>query len=44
MNGGLVHAMRLGQFLAWEDRQDLRYDFDGFEPKAMVGGTAAHSI
>ena len=31
------------QFLAWEDRQELRYEFDGFEPVAMTGGTAAHS-
>ena len=31
------------QFLAWEERQELRYELDGFEPVAMTGGTAAHS-
>jgi Uma2 family endonuclease len=31
------------QFLAWEDNQELRYEFDGFQPVAMTGGTAAHS-
>jgi hypothetical protein len=23
-------------------RQDLRYEFDGFQPVAMTGGTIAH--
>jgi Uma2 family endonuclease len=31
------------EFLEWEERQELRYEFDGFEPVAMTGGTAAHS-
>jgi len=31
------------QFLAWEEKQELRYEFDGFQPIAMTGGTAAHS-
>ena len=31
------------QFLAWEARQELDYEFDGFQPVAMTGGTAAHS-
>ena len=35
--------MTLQQFLAWEERQALRYEFDGFQPVAMAGGTAAHS-
>ncbi len=30
------------QFLAWEERQELRYEFDGIRPIAMTGGTAAH--
>jgi Uma2 family endonuclease len=33
----------LEQFLAWEDRQELRYEFDGFQPVAMTGGTRAHA-
>jgi Uma2 family endonuclease len=32
------------QFLAWEERQELRHEFDGFQPMAMTGGTAAHAI
>ncbi len=28
------------QFLAWEEAQELRYEFDGFQPVAMTGGTA----
>ena len=34
--------MTLAEFLAWEERQDLRYEFDGFAPVAMTGGTVAH--
>jgi Uma2 family endonuclease len=36
--------MTLADFLAWEDKQDLRYEFDGFQPVAMTGGTAAHAF
>lgn len=43
MNVALRKTMTLQQFLAWEDRQELRYEFDGFQPVAMVGGTVAHS-
>jgi Uma2 family endonuclease len=32
----------LEQFLAWEERQDLRYEFDGAQTVAMTGGTVAH--
>lgn len=35
--------MTLEQFLAWEERQALRYEFDGLLPIARTGGTAAHS-
>ena len=30
------------EFLVWEEGQDLRWEFDGFEPCAMTGGTLAH--
>jgi Uma2 family endonuclease len=30
-------------FLGWAETQDLRYEFDGFEPVAMTGGTRNHS-
>jgi Uma2 family endonuclease len=35
--------MSLEAFLAWEERQELRWEFDGFEPVAMTGGTSEHS-
>ncbi len=31
------------QFLDWAQTQDVRYEFDGFEPVAMTGGTRNHS-
>jgi Uma2 family endonuclease len=35
--------MTVEAFLAWEERQALRFEFDGFQPVAMVGVTLAHS-
>jgi Uma2 family endonuclease len=29
--------MTLAEFLAWEERQEVRYEFDGFAPVAMTG-------
>jgi Uma2 family endonuclease len=43
MNVAMRKPMSLAEFLAWEERQELRYEFDGFQPVAMTGGTAAHS-
>ena len=43
MNVALRKPMTLEQFLAWEEQQELRYEFDGFQPVAMAGGTAAHA-
>jgi Uma2 family endonuclease len=43
MNRSLHKAMTVDQFLVWEERQELRYEFDGFQPIAMTGGTAAHA-
>ena len=34
--------MTIEAFLTWEERQELRWEFDGFEPVAMTGGTNAH--
>lgn len=31
--------MTVAEFLDWEERQELRWEFDGFEPVAMAGGT-----
>src|SRR5271166_2154019 len=35
--------MTLAEFLEWEGRQPLRYEFDGVGPVAMTGGTYGHS-
>jgi Uma2 family endonuclease len=43
MNIALRKPMSLADFLAWEKRQELRYEFDGLQAYAMVGGTAAHA-
>jgi Uma2 family endonuclease len=42
MNVALRKPMTLTEFLHWEERQELRYEFDGFQPVAMTGGTIAH--
>jgi len=42
MSAALQKPITLTEFLAWEERQELRYEFDGFEPVAMTGGTIAH--
>ena len=36
--------MSVDEFLAWERRQELRYEFDGVQPVAMTGGTVAHTV
>jgi hypothetical protein len=36
--------MTLDEFLAGERRQELRYEFDGFAPVAMTGGTLNHAM
>ena len=48
----MIQEMQLGQaqakpmdivgFLAWEERQELRHEFDGVHATAMAGGTIAH--
>lgn len=43
MNVALSRPTSLVEFLKWEDRQKLRYEFDGFHPIAMIGGTPAHA-
>ena len=44
MNDALRKPMTLAEFLDWEEKQELRYEFDGFRPVAMTGGTARHDI
>ena len=43
MNVALQHRWTTERFLAWEESQELRYEFDGFQPIAMAGGTAARA-
>jgi Uma2 family endonuclease len=43
MNLAVRKTMSLAEFLEWEELQELRYEFDGIEPSAMTGGTAAHA-
>lgn len=31
------------EYLAWEETQELKWEFDGFQPVAMTGGTFAHA-
>jgi Uma2 family endonuclease len=44
MNAPMRTPMTLESFLAWEDRQPLRHEFDGVRAIAMTGGTAAHAM
>ncbi len=44
MNGALrKRLMTREAFLDWAQAQEGRYEFDGFQPVAMTGGTANHS-
>jgi Uma2 family endonuclease len=38
-----LQPMSVEEFLAWEERQELRYEFDGVIAYGMTGGTAAHA-
>ncbi len=42
MNVALRQPMTVDEFLVWEEGQELRYEFDGFQPVAMTGGTYEH--
>jgi Uma2 family endonuclease len=42
MDVAVRKQMTVAEFLTWESRQEIRYEFDGFEPVAMTGGTIAH--
>jgi Uma2 family endonuclease len=45
--GGMSAALKpmtVEEFLAWEERQELRYEFDGLRAVAMTGGTVAHEV
>ena len=42
MSAALRQPMTVPEFLAWEERQDRRWEFDGFAPVGMTGGTNEH--
>ena len=41
--GALFKPMDVEAFLAWEENQELRHEFDGVAASAMTGGTGAHA-
>ena len=43
MNVALRQTWTVDQFLAWEERQDVRFEFDGVRPIGMVGVTENHA-
>ena len=43
MNVALRKSMSVDAFLDWEERHELRYEFDGLQPAARTGGTSEHS-
>jgi hypothetical protein len=43
MSVALERPMSLDEFLLWEQGQELRWEFNGFAPMAMTGGTSEHS-
>jgi len=44
MNVALHRPWTMERFLAWEETQELRFEFDGVRPVATNGGTVAHSV
>lgn len=43
MSSALRQPMTLEAFLAWEEQQPTKYEFDGIGPVAMTGGTLNHA-
>ncbi len=44
MNVALRKPMTREEFFIWAEAQEGRYEFDGFQPVAMNGGTNSHGI
>ena len=44
MNHALRRTMTADEFLAWAAKQELRWEFDGFQPVATTGDTGAHAL
>jgi Uma2 family endonuclease len=43
MNVALRKPWTQEEFFPWAEAQDVRYEFDGFQPVAMTGGNVNHS-
>jgi Uma2 family endonuclease len=44
MSAPLRKSWTQDEFLTWAASQEGRYEFDGFQPVAMTGGTVGHAI
>ena len=44
MNVALRQPMTREEFFQWAEAQEGRYEFDGFQPVAMTGGTNNHGL
>ena len=44
MNAPLRKFWTQEEFFAWAASQEGRYEFDGFQPVAMTGGSAGHAV
>jgi Uma2 family endonuclease len=44
MNSALRKPWTQEQFFAWAEAQEGRWEFDGFRPVAMTGGTIGHAV
>jgi len=44
MNVALRKPMTQDEFFVWAEGQEERYEFDGFQPVAMTGGTNNHGL
>ena len=44
MSVAMRKPMTVEEFLAWEEGQELRWEFDGFAPVAMTGGTVEQGL
>ncbi len=44
MSSALAKPMTLDEFLAWEEKQELRYEFSYGEVRLMTGSTQAHDL
>ena len=44
MPAALQKRMTVAEFLSWEERQELRFEYDGVRPLAMTGGASSPTM